>query len=493
MIKNIIVVNMIKALLSLFLIIALLTNAPIFCYSQDTIKFEWIGEHEFPSQGFFIPSSISNVIDNTGRNYVYTANLHAGMIVFNIDDVTNPVPIDTLSVNAFEGLRPSHVTQQGSLLYVALGGFEGLGTQPAGLAIVDISIPEEPLILSQWDSVAYDKGCPYAHIAEDYAYLAAMEKGIIILDVSNEEEIKFVSQLTLERLFPQKPGLTSEPHARGLDLHGDQLLVAHDAGGFRIVDVSDKHNPYERAMYVNDSMFNTTQVAYNKVAMSNGRAHISTDYCGLEVIDISQLPILEQGDWYNPFECMPNTWQGSPGHTNGIKILEDEELLFMSAGDTEVIVYDMSNEPNLREIGRYANLLDSTVAWSLDVRGDLVVLSCIDNHIFPLQPYYGDFGGIILLKWRRENSSVNNSANTNGIKIYPNPVQRQLNININNDEPLVKKISIINFAGITMDEINQNELSVACKIETSSWPQGTYFIVVQYEERQVVHRFVKTY
>ena len=459
--------------------------------AQDSISFEFISEFEYPSVGLFIPSNFSNVIDRKGRAYVYTANKHIGVITFYIADQSNPIPVDTLTVQDFQGLRPTHVSQHENLLYVALGEFEGV-TQSAGLAIVNIEDPENGVMLSQWDSIAYNHGCPIALVEQGNAFLGAMEDGIIILDISDQNNIRFVSQLTLERNFPKPPTLTSEPHARGLALYNNKLLVAHDAGGLRVVDISDLSTPIEQDMYVNDAMYQLTQVAYNKVEVKDEWAFISTDYCGMEVVDLTQLGDLPQGDWYNPFDCMPSSWFGGEGHTNGIKILDDEELLFMSAGDTEILAYDISEPSDVSEIGRYQMLQDSTVAWSLDVQDDLIVLSCIDNHLLPLQPYYGDFGGIILLKWNRQVVPTENIKELNNvINLYPNPASTKVIISGITEKNQKNKIIFYNSMGVKIHSLTNTDLSEGTHVTCSAWTTGLYLCRIITEHGQTTKMFLK--
>ena len=69
----------------------------------------------------------------------------------------------------------------------------------------------------------------------------------------------------------------------------------------------------------------------------------------------------------------------------------------MTAGDIEVLVIDIVDPTNPQLLSEYGMTGDSAVSWGLDVRGDKIVLSLIDNSFAwsPLiQPYYGDQGGI---------------------------------------------------------------------------------------------------
>jgi hypothetical protein len=369
----------------------------------------------------FVYSTYASLLDREGRAFLYTAGAEYGLHIYDISNLAAPAEVLVLAPAAFNGLKPTNLFQQDSLLYVSLGGFQGI-PQNAGLAVVDVGDPANAFVVGQWESAAFPSGSAIVRVRNGLAYLGAMDHGLIVLDVVDPEAITFVSAYLPD---PNWPGLVSyPPNARGMAFKGDTLLLAYDAGALRAIDVSDPSQPVEVGHYVNPQQPANTADAYNNVYVVGDRCYVTTDFCGFEVVDITDVAAMSQVAWVNPWNCNGLSWFGSDGHTNELITAAGDSLLFISGGNSEVLVYDITDPAMPRSVGGYIHPGDSTVAWGVDVRNDLVVLSCIDNSLvlFPPQPYYADRGGFQLFTWIADHTTdirtgVDNQAPT----VWPNP------------------------------------------------------------------------
>jgi len=389
----------------------------------DTVLFTPVSEYPYPA---FFTAYTAN-FDKLHRPFIYTANKEYGVVIFNFSDPQNLTPVRSFTVQHFQNLKPTDLVQQGNYLYVALGGFGGLISQPAGVAVLDIADPANATILGQWSDAAFDKGCAAIRVEGDYAYLGAFERGVIIVDVSNPAAPAYRSHAELELNWPVTPGLFNVPHARGLALRGNELWTCFDAGGLRLVDISDKNAPVEAIKYINTDLTDAAAPAYNTCAIVGDYLYAAVDYCGIDVVDISSPAAPVNAGWANPWNCSPTNWDGSPGHTNQVATACHDSLLFASGGDSEVIVFSIADPTKPKIIGRHAVLLDSVATWGIDVNDSLVVLAQIWN---PLNtPYLAKKGGIRLLRWScPEETSGVRDPEPGIVSIAPNPVTDRLHI-----------------------------------------------------------------
>ena len=361
--------------------------------------------------------------DRLGRPFIYTANKEYGVVLFDYSDLQNIKPAHVFPVPDFQNLKPTDLVQQGQYLYVSLGDFNGLPPQRAGLAVLDVSDPYSATLVGQWDSTTFNKGSAAVRVDGDYAYLGAMDKGVIVLDISNPIQPEFVSHLDLDLDWPVPPGLFSVPHARGLALRGDELWVCFDAGGLRLVDLSDRKNPKESSKYINSDLDAVAQPAYNTAAIAGNYLFAAVDYCGLDVVEISDPLHPQNAAWQNPWNCTNTSWDGSPGHTNQVATACHDSLLFLSGGDSELLAYSISDPGHPRQVGQWAMLKDSAATWGVDANDSLVVLAQIWN---PLNtPYIAKKGGIQLLRWHCPQLTSSQQARPEdfGFTVSPNPAR----------------------------------------------------------------------
>lgn len=445
-------------------IIALLfVSSSFFSKGQtDTIALDKIGEFEYT----WTYSAYTSIFDAQGNPYIYTASMELGLVVFDVSNASNPIPVDTILPAQLNNLKLTNISQYNNFIFGSLGSFQGV-TQDAGLVIFDITDPTNVVIEDIWDSTTFSEGSAIAITDGQYAYLGAMTEGVVILDVSNVNNIIYVSDILPDQNFPEVPGPFSIPNARGMALkNSDTLILCNDAGGLRMIDVTDKFNPVEIGMYANTSIEATAQSAYNNVVIIGNYAYVPVDYCGLDIIDISS-PVMTNVNWINPWNCTTTNWDGRPGHTNQIVNVGDS-LLFLTGGDSEILVYDITDKANPVLVGEHVVPLNNEVSWGIDVSDQTVVIAMVDNPFGV--PYDSDWGGIQIFEWNAEVLSLPENANENRLVIYPNPTTEQIYIQ---SESEFFEVIIYNSLGeISMQTFNSKNVDV------SLLEPGVYFISV---------------
>ena len=219
-----------------------------------------------------------------------------------------------------------------------------------------------------------------------------MEAGIFIFDISNQNNVRLVSTLQPDIHFPRpRPNKIQHPNARGLAIRENLLFIANDAGGIRVIDVSDRRNPKEIGKYINRYM-GRKQQAYNNLVINWPYAYVAVDYCGLEILNINNTRNIQPVGWWNPWNCRArsNTWFNSPGHTNQLAFDSRQNLVLLSAGDSELRGVDVSNPRRPVQRVTFGGLKDNLGTWGVTLSNRTIYLSYIKTFL----PFRGRWSGI---------------------------------------------------------------------------------------------------
>jgi hypothetical protein len=338
------------------------------------------------------------VPDRRSRPFLYVAAKEGGLLVLELPAGGGP-PTRAAAVprDAIEHLDAISITQAGTRLYVALGNFFGGGPSTAGLAIVDVADPRAPRVEAVWTSDRPLGGSADVLVHGGIAWLAAMEAGVLALDVSGPV-IRSIGSIVPDPDFPRPdPGAVQRPNARALALRDSLLFVAYDAGGLRVLDVSDPGRPREVGRYINVRMPDKQQ-AYNDLVLDGPYAYVTLDYCGLEILDIRDPTRPRQAGWWNPWSCdrASNLWFNSPGHTNQIEFDAAGRRVYVSAGDSELQVIDVSDPARPRLADSWGRPRNGRGAWGLAMDDEAVYLAYIRSAV----PFRSDWAGIAALPVR---------------------------------------------------------------------------------------------
>jgi hypothetical protein len=346
-------------------------------------------------------------------NYAYIAHDYEGMIVVNVSDSTNPVEVgrldtdgrawavyvvDTLAYIAdYNGdlvvaniSDPNNPEEAGSaslpdfrsraVNVFVNGGYVYVADEIYGLHIFNADPNNLDLINSYGDF----GGINDVYVEGIYAYLAAAEDGMIILGITDVDNLEMIGQFEIDTLSNS---------AEELNVQGDVAFIADSKLGLLAIDIADPANPefiddFETPGAVNSICFannrifltdgsdlrvftladethgdslqyingiTTPGMALN-VAVSGDLAYVADNYFGMQIIDISQLDSMAIEGNFAPV-CSTYIWAacrvgvGEDGQRYGVAyspnygqtwktVIEEPAWDFAFIGDTVIVATD---------------------------------------------------------------------------------------------------------------------------------------------------------
>lgn len=342
---------------------------------------------ELPT-GLNLPQALVCDVSNT---CLFAALKAGGIAVFDLRAGKPPVKLATVPRAQLGQLDAMNLFLHGRTLLVALGDFFSRKS-PAGLALIDVGNPRAPVVLSVWKSPAELKGSAVVVGDGRFAYLGAMSEGVLTFDVTNPRSIKHLATFKPDAHFPRRnPNAVQHPNARGMAFDGNHLFLAYDAGGLRVLDLSNPANPREISRHVNAGMRNRQQ-AYNNIVIDGKIAYVAVDYAGLEILDISNPRQIRALGWWNPWgaDTLKNVWFNSPGHANQLHLDRSRKLVYLSAGDSELQIVNVANPARPQTYAAYGQARNGLGVWGLAAGGDTLYLAYINA----LVPFRGTWSGI---------------------------------------------------------------------------------------------------
>lgn len=103
-----------------------------------------------------IPSTCNEMVmtmerEASGAPYLYIANKEAGLVIYDISNASFPTLAAEVPISLLGGLEVMNLTQEGSYLYLCLGNTFN-NTQHSGMAIIDVSTPQSPIVTDYWET-----------------------------------------------------------------------------------------------------------------------------------------------------------------------------------------------------------------------------------------------------------------------------------------------------------------------------------------------------
>ena len=337
--------------------------------------------------------TMTMIHDQEDRPYLYVANKEAGLKIYEISDAGNPQLAAIVPVKLYGSLHVMNLTQSGNFVYLAIGNHFN-NKQAAGLAIVDVADPGKPVFKSYWTLPGSKGGSGIVKVLDNFAYLGAMNNGLVLLDISDRMNIKFISQFIPDIWYPDPKAKKSLFNARGMQVNGDLVYLCYDAGGLRIINMKDKSNPVEAGRYSNPVM-NGKPRAYNNIVVDGDLAYIAVDYCGLEVLNIKDPSDIKLVGWWNPYGCPKNNWFSSPVHANEIAYDSNCRLLFLSTGKSDLDVVSVADPANPVLCSEYGGTGNKKGTWGVSLSKNNIYLS----YICAVIPFASNRTGIQLLSY----------------------------------------------------------------------------------------------
>lgn len=436
---------------------------------------------DWQRQSALVPA-LSSVYDVQNRPYLYVASRNGGLQIFDVSLSDTALLVKTITTGQFDTLEVMNVYQEGDYLYLALGNFFGSAAQSPGMAIVRVTDPLNPVVTDVWNYGSVQKGASYIAVQGNYAYLSAMSKGIFILNITDKSNITFELEYQPDLNWPViNPNAVQTPNARGMVLKGNVLYLCYDAGGLRVLNVEDKQHPYEISHYLNNGALNKQQ-AFNYIYLKDDTAFVGADYCGVEILDISDTNNVQQLSWWNPYGCETagNVWTNSDGHINEVRYDAGEKLLFLSAGASEVVALDVADVMHPKQAGIYAPQ-NTEAVWGISIHSHEVFAHYINAFV----PYFSNWQGMKHFSWTRTADGIVFIENNKALSVYPNPATEALRFSGFKGRAV---LHIYNSLGAT---VRETDISADEELNIAPLPTGYYLAEIKNSAGMLRCRFIK--
>ena len=430
--------------------------------------------------------------DTQNRPYLYVANKEAGLKIYDVSVPTIPSLVASVSTNLFLGMEVINLTQSGNYLYLALGNI--WASDSTGMAIVDVQNPLLPIVTDYYYLPNSVNGSGIVDVEGNYAYLGGMQNGLITLNVTDKSNIQFVSQFLPDVNFPiNNPSNLAIYNLRGMEVRNDTVYACFDGGGVRILDVTNKALPVQIGQYCNPAMYTPMDhpKAYNNIVLKDSLAYLAVDYCGVEVLNISDPSNIQLRGWWNPYGCPTNNWFTSPVHANEIRLDTNCNVLFLSTGKSDMYALDVSNPIVPDSIGFFGGVNNGMGTWGVNIFEDQIYLSyiCVP---WPYIPFQSNWTGIKLLSYSNCVNEIEENVG-NVFSVSPNPSDDKLNIRLTgtsyeNQEIEIKLYTITGQVILASKFINTVDNQ---SISLKDCQEGIYYLQLKIGEKVEIVKILK--
>lgn len=312
-------------------------------------------------------------------NYAYVTDIPGELHIISIENPAAPFEVGVYAVPSWQ------IDIFGSYAFVS---------SPAALSILDLSIPTEPVLVGTYDP-PNDFWYSYPvdiEVVGDYAYVACVDSGVRILDIS-------------DMTTPIEVGVYRTDHrATRISVYGERLYVVDsppaDWGGVDVVDITNPASP------VLISEFAPSDIGFTDI-------HVQGDYLVAATKSLHGLRIYNVADPENVHEV---GWHNLYWYCHQIILVDN---LVYANDQFGVAIYDMANAlpitENLAPLPTqfslhpiYPNPFNNTANITFDlpreVTGRLVVYDVLGREANVL--YNGHFAsGTHSMQFRGENLS----------------------------------------------------------------------------------------
>jgi hypothetical protein len=470
-----------KFFLAVFAVLVISQN--LYSQSCNTMNIQWQSD---------IASGCSQMTmtmmhDAMGRPYLYVANKEAGLKVYDITSLNAPLIVASVSISSFDSLQVMNLTQDSTYLFLAVGNhFNNI--QESGMAIVDVSNPAIPVVTDYWELPSSTGGAGIVKVEGNYAYLGAMGNGLVILDVTNKNNIQFVSQFIPDINYPvPSPANPATFNARGMEVKNDIVYLCYDAGGIRIINTVNKLIPVETGRYSNPVM-NPVARAYNNVVLDDSLLYVSVDYCGLEVLNVSDTSNITLTGAWNPYGCPTNNWFSSPVHANEIQYNKNCHEIFLSTGKSDLHVIDVSNPSLPDSCNYYGGVSNGIGTWGVGLFQNQIYLSYICTLGIP---FTSNWTGVKILTYTECPTGIDEQSAA-GIKVFPVPSGNYVWVETGKYFSGTGKIKLTLTNTLGQILKTQNNLSGKNNIDVSDLSDGIYFLTLAGDSRQFQTKIIKS-
>jgi len=282
-----------------------------------------VSDPEIPQDvgGIDTPGTVREVF--LAEDFAYVVDDEGGLRIIDVSD-----PRNLNEVGSFGNLgNMGSVYVNGDYAYV------GDNLDGGSLHIINIADAENPELVGD---INLQSNLTSVFVANDLAYVASNTDGLLIIDVSDPENLQQVGNYEATRVMD-------------VEVDGDFAYLAHQRQGFRVIDVSDPENPAEHGIY-------DTPGEVQNVFKVDNLVYIADTGIGIGVIDVSEPD--------NP--DLAGSYEYPDGSVRDV-FISDDEFAYVADEDGGLCVVDISNPLNPLEVGRVDSFEDAN---SVFVVGD---------------------------------------------------------------------------------------------------------------------------
>lgn len=477
-----------RIILFVFVLLSISHQCNVLCQCQGWTNFQLVTD-TFTNPAF--GNIVSLERDKTGKPFVYLAVKDAGIKVYDISDSGTAVLAASIPTSDFSGFDAINLLQDSVYLYVALGDIWN-DEEESGLAIIDVTIPAVPVTLDYYTLKGSQGGTGCVTIRDQYAYLASMRNGLIILDIEDKSNIQFKSQLVFENNFPHSMiGGIGMYNARGIALKDSVAYICYDRGALRIVNISDVTHPVEINKYCFAPLIDKA-TAYNNIVIDHNLAYVSIDYYGMEILDLTDPMNIIQRGWWHPDNWADTTndylvWANSQGHANELAYDPVCKMVYIAAGRSDAVAVSVIDPSHPVTCQTYGSVTDDYGTWGLDLFRDTVFVAYIWTPAFPPFSNYTGFSELALNACGT--TSIVTTESKNYFSITPNPFSDELYIKFNDIYSSVH-VELLNALGQPV--LQQKYADVSSVEITFNGPAGLYLLRLNINNQLFITKLVKS-
>lgn len=422
--------------------------------------------------------------DRLDRPYVYVANKEAGLGVYDFSNPDIPIKTSEIGPSMLGNLDVMNLFQLNNYLFLSLGNTFS-ANQNAGMAIVDVSVPDSPVVSDLIIENNTLGGAGIVVASDNFAYLGAMTHGVFVYDISNKTDIQMLSKFVPAINFPDASPDPAKINARGMELRNDTLFLCYDAGGFRIIDASDKLNLTEIGRYANPAL-NGLPRAYNNVVLKDKLAYIAVDYCGLEILDFSNPAAITLKAWWNPYNCPGNNWFTSPVHANEIKMNENCGEVFLSTGKSDLMVLDVSDPAAPDSCNFYGGVSNNLGTWGVDIWKNHLFLS----YVCAIIPFASNWTGVKCIDMNPCDLSLSEKVTAAyHFSLSPNPAETSFSLYSTSE---ISDIRLLTSNGTVVNTSFVRVSPTEYEMDVATLPGGIYFLHFGTEDKIYTQKIAVT-
>ena len=306
-------------------------------------------------------------------NNLYMATLFEGLMVFNLDDPSNPTLAYNISINGPVAVAYSRVwafTANSNRMFVydtrdfsycdpntcyetafyfpeqvrdiaISGNYAYLASYYGGLYIVDITTPASPVMV---DSVACYKA-EYCYAYRSYLYVGSGLDGLYIIDIADPTNSSIVKHLDYTGTI------------RDIEFSGNYAFFTAGDHDFKVLDISDPPNAFWASHYYDNLDMSGNS---REVELVGDYALVGTDRiaCGMMVLDVS--------DPTDPFIAATNGYGASKRlFVNGNTVFKAQDSFRMGATDITDVLHPV----------RYPDMPSGCWYRDVAVKGDIAYVA----------------------------------------------------------------------------------------------------------------------